>query len=741
MINILIKYAKKGKRFAKRLLKNPAPAPGVESHPPHLIFVFGGRTQYWPGMGKELFNTEPVFKESITNCDALAQEINGISILANFESDVDESFFDNEAKIVLTITAIQIGLNNLWKSKGILPDSIMGVSSGEAVGVYAAGAISLEDVFRIFTCSVLITQLDKKQCITLFLFTTMENATELCKGSPVWVAPVYDAGDKIVLLYCKTGEVAEVLAYFKSKSILCKKIYDELFWPFHTDLISKHEDIILNLIKDIVTRPLQIDYYSSTLAKVFPKNSIISAEYLYETLRKPVLINPTVSLFAGHENLIMVHFGPAFFLKTQIQNILVKQNKNVALFDSLNQNSSEHGEFQSAFQAAEKNITNIPQDTDALAQFLASFNLENSEFLSNPYPTFNYLRANGSVHFIPTNNAWLVLDYDDINYALKQPGLFSSKILSGFDYVLIGTDPPEHTLVRNLLQPAFSPRVFDELGHFASEKAHSLLKSLALEPEFDFVQQFSLPMAQAVIAHFLGIDDEGALELKQIMEENGHTYHMSYLPQMEIFFTNYLKQKQIETGDDVGSLVASFVKNGDLSFNQAVCLMRTLWIAGMTTTSMLLSSSVNFLLKNPNISDELRADEKLIPKFIEECVRLEAPESELTRITTQEVELAGKTIPEGSVVILSIRAANREPRYYPDPNALSLTRPAKRNLSFGGGYHYCLGIGMAKTEALHVIKAVLEELPNLRFAQQDQQDYYFPSPHFRGLESLPLTNL
>src|SRR5690606_34165133 len=112
-----------------------------------------------------------------------------------------------------------------------------------------------------------------------------------------------------------------------------------------------------------------------------------------------------------------------------------------------------------------------------------------------------------------------------------------------------------------------------------------------------------------------------------------------------------------------------------------------------------------------------------------------------TRITTQEVTLAGKTIPANSVVILSIRAANREPRYYPDPNAISLTRPAKRNLSFGGGYHYCLGIGMAKTEALHVVKAVLEELPNLRFIEPNQPDIYFPSPHFRGLESLRLTNL
>ena len=738
MKNLLRKIVRKLKRSYQSVSTAEVRTEQVK---PFLVFVFGGRTQYWPGMGKELYEAEPVFRQGIQECARLILKINGVSILENFEQEMEEAFFDSEAKITLTISAIQIALYDLWKSKGIVPDAIMGVSSGEAIASYAAGAINLEDVLRIFTCSIWITELDQKDCITLFLFTTMEQATALCKASPLWVAPVYDAGAKIVLLYCKEDEVDAVIAFFSSKNILCKKIYPELFWPFHTDKIRRHEKMILELIKGIITQPTQIAYYSSTLAKIIPANSIIAPAYLYDTLSKPVLINPTVNLFREHQNLVMIHLGPAFFLKTQIQNILIKHNQRVSLFDSLNQHSSEMEEFQAALRMLTLKVDEYHTPTpDPFSSFLNKFSLSDPEFLRDPYPTFRYLRSHGSVHHLPLSNTWLVLDFDDISEVLKKPEFFSSKILSGFDSVLIGTDPPEHTLVRNLLQPYFSPKVFEELGHFASAKARELLAGLAGQAEFEVVDQFSLPMAQAMIAHFLGVDEDETLQLKNLMKADGHTYHMNYLKELELFFEDHLKKKEAEPSAGLGSLINSFVQEGKWNFEQAVLLMRTLWIAGMTTTSMLLSSSIKTLMELPEVAEALRHDEKLIPKFIEECLRLEAPESELTRITIREVSLGGQNIPEGAVVILSIRAANRDALHYPDPDVLSLSRAAKRHLSFGGGYHYCLGIGMARTEALHTIKAVLEQLPNLRKANRHQHDHYFSSPHFRGLETLWVTN-
>ncbi len=742
MIKSLLKKVKRKLKYLYRKYFFTTVTSTPEKQAPYLIFVFGGRTQYWSQMGKELYASESVFRETIKTCDTLTKKINGISILSHFESENSDTFFDSEGKITITISAIEIALYHLWKSKNITPDAVMGVSSGEAIAFYAAGAVTLEDVFRIFSCSVLITELDKKDCITLFLFVNMEQAIELCKDCPVWVAPVYDAGAEIVLLYCKVNQTDSVLSYFKSKNKLCRKVYNELFWPFHTDLIHRHEKMILDLIKNITTQPIQIDYYSCTTGELMPKNSIVPATYLYDTLSKPVLINPTVTLIKGHKSLTMVHLGPYFFLKTQIQNILVQHNQNVVLFDPMTNGSSEKEEFYNTLTAIQQQVRiSVEPETDPLSKFLESFSLSNQNFLNNPYPVFDYLRSNGTVYYIPNDNAWLILSHDEINDILKKPAIFSSKILSGFDHVLIGNDPPAHTVVRTLLQPSFSPRAFEKLGRYALKKANELLDGLKELPEFDMVNQFSIPLAQAVIAHFLGIDVKGAEELKKIMSNDGHTYHMNYLGELDSFFHGYMEAKKGSNNEeDLGSQVAKFVEDGNITFDESVCLMRTLWIAGMTTTSMLLSASIDFLIKYPEIALDLKENDKLIPKFIEECLRLEAPESELKRITTQEVILANKVIPTGSVIILSIRAANRESKYYPDPNEFSLYRDAKRNLSFGGGYHYCLGIGIARTEAQYAIKAVLEKFPYLKKSNPQTQDIYFPSPHFRGLERLMVTN-
>ena len=167
----------------------------------------------------------------------------------------------------------------------------------------------------------------------------------------------------------------------------------------------------------------------------------------------------------------------------------------------------------------------------------------------------------------------------------------------------------------------------------------------------------------------------------------------------------------------------------------AVKLLRLLWVAGMTTTSMLISMTVYQLLKDDAIAERLREDEQLIGKFIEECLRLEAPESELTRITTQDVQFGNTTIPAGSVVLLMLRAANRDPKYFEEPDIISLERPSNTHLSFGAGYHYCLGAGLARLEAKQVLKSVLQKLQGWTLRESSQADWY-PSPHFRALATL-----
>ena len=106
------------------------------------------------------------------------------------------------------------------------------------------------------------------------------------------------------------------------------------------------------------------------------------------------------------------------------------------------------------------------------------------------------------------------------------------------------------------------------------------------------------------------------------------------------------------------------------------------------------------------------------------------------RLTTEPLSLHGQTIPPGQVVLLSLAAANRDPRLFEAPDQLDITREPNRHLSFGYGPHYCMGAALARLECQIAIGSVLERMPGLRLA--DQQLRWLPSFLVRGLHALPL---
>lgn len=702
-----------------------------------LIFVFGGRTHHWPGIGKELYANEPVFREAINKCDILIQETEGISILPNFIAPEDVSFLQDETNIIFTITSLQIALFHLWKSKNIFPTAVMGMSLGEVAGVYAAGGIQLKEALRITASGALLSKLEKKEFVVLQLYTNHTGATILIKECPVWMTTIYEINEKSVLISCHKDEKDKVVFFLNSRQIDWNMPHKETTWPYHTSYIKKHKEILFTYLKDIEPAPLQCDYYSAALGKMIPKNAIIPNDFWYHIKHLPVLTHSTLLHLKNAGFKLMLSIGPHPFLKRQILKKETSVSPQFIVLNSLQRGEPEmHGLRNIRRQLKRvswEHSFSTNKNVNPFNYFRNHLDLSNTSVIENPYPYFSYLQKQGSVHFLPVHNAWICLDYDQIDYVLKHPERFSSTIHNTFDSYLLGADPPYHTVVRSLLQPLFSTQSINFLGEFTATKAHQLLDELANRSQFNFVEDFSLPLMRAVIAKFLGLSTTEAETLNNCI--NGHVYGLAYINNLEYFFRNYLKEKQYTSTENVATLLISFVKEGGLPFKGAVNLMKMLWIAGITTTSMLLSNAVYTAIKYPQIAADLYNNDQQINKFIEECLRLEAPESELRRITTQEVKLGNQILPAGAIIMLGLRAANRDPKYFETPNEIRFDRTTKRHLSFGGGYHHCLGLVMARVEVRHALKAVLEKLPDLKLHPEEEVSY-FPSAHFRGLERL-----
>jgi myxalamid-type polyketide synthase MxaD len=114
-----------------------------------LVFVFSGQGSQWVGMGRELLEQEPAFREAMERCDRAIRKYTGWSVLEELAADEARSRLEEVDVVQPAIFAVQVSLANLWLSWGIEPDAVVGQSLGEVAAAYVAGALTLEDAARV----------------------------------------------------------------------------------------------------------------------------------------------------------------------------------------------------------------------------------------------------------------------------------------------------------------------------------------------------------------------------------------------------------------------------------------------------------------------------------------------------------------------------------------------------------------------------------------------------------------
>jgi cytochrome P450 len=162
-----------------------------------------------------------------------------------------------------------------------------------------------------------------------------------------------------------------------------------------------------------------------------------------------------------------------------------------------------------------------------------------------------------------------------------------------------------------------------------------------------------------------------------------------------------------------------------------------LFVAGHETTVNLIGNGLLALLNHPAQLAKLRADPTLLPGAVEELLRYDSPVQRTGRITNTDVELDGRKIPRGSLVLTALGAANRDPAHFPDPDRLNITRPDNRHIAFGFGIHFCLGAPLARLEGQIAIGTLLRRMPGLQLAASALE--WRESSTLRGLKRLPVT--
>ena len=203
--------------------------------------------------------------------------------------------------------------------------------------------------------------------------------------------------------------------------------------------------------------------------------------------------------------------------------------------------------------------------------------------------------------------------------------------------------------------------------------------------------------------------------------------------QARAYFSDLIKTRRADPQDDLLSgLIQASDGEDRLSENEVTSNVLLIYAAGFETTTQLLSNMVRALVAHPDQLQLLRADPSLIPAAVDEVLRYDPPVQVDGRYLFADIEIGDVTIPAGSVTLMLLAAANRDPFVCSDPDRFDITRSDTQLLSFGSGIHYCLGAALARLEG----QVVLERLLSRYQSWSISEEVWRPRITIRGVERL-----
>lgn len=367
--------------------------------------------------------------------------------------------------------------------------------------------------------------------------------------------------------------------------------------------------------------------------------------------------------------------------------------------------------------------------------------------VDDPYPVYARLRTAGPLHRGGPGQ-WLVPRYAEVLSLLRDRRLGQFQFHDAYEpfppatleqslgdgpaaqltrRIVVGLDRPEHARVRGAIGRAFRPEALAALRERFEERVDQTLAQLEEEDVVDVVRSLAFPLPLSVLTDLVGIpaadgDEVGghALRLNRIFAPVLSEADRAAADEAVVWLRAYVGElaggARRAARDGLLSALLEAERRGTLSREELVDNVVFVVFAGLETSMNLIASACALLAQHPDELRRLRARRSLVPAAVEEFLRFDAPTQITARIALEPLDVAGRPIRRGRVVLLLLGSANRDERRFPDPDLLAVGRSPNPHLSFGAGPHFCAGAALARMEAAVVVERLLERFVSLEAA-------------------------
>lgn len=290
-----------------------------------------------------------------------------------------------------------------------------------------------------------------------------------------------------------------------------------------------------------------------------------------------------------------------------------------------------------------------------------------------------------------------------------------ARLYNGF---MLFLDEPRHAALRKAFAPMFAQEATDALAADIGARVGRLIDGLRAQPRPDLVRDLALPLPIGVISSLYGVPERDEALVSQWARDLGmgldtglSLHDAARAERSAEDFARYLREhlRRLRTRPGGASLAVDAALAQGLSADELIAHLAMSYFAGFETTVNAIGNGTLALLRHPDQLARLREDPALAERAVEELLRYDGPVLFAVRFALQDVEVAGRTLPRGSVVTFMLSAANRDPAAFADPDRLDLARGAKHHVAFSHGAHYCLGAPLARLELRCVFAALARE--------------------------------
>ncbi len=324
---------------------------------------------------------------------------------------------------------------------------------------------------------------------------------------------------------------------------------------------------------------------------------------------------------------------------------------------------------------------------------------------------------------------------------------------------MLETDPPRHTKLRQLVNPAFSKAAVETYSAHAAALVDDVVRRALGNPEVDGVAAIARELPIRMLTGLLGVPDDDAPQLFHWADQIIYNADPDYSPvvsdrvdtdpyrllpfrspvSLKVF--DYVQRLSAArhgvAGGDVLSVLSNALIDGQpLSEREQGTFFLLLLIAGNETTRHSLAQGLLAFAEHPDQLDRLRADPSLIDTAVEEVLRWTSPQLHFRRTATVDTTIAGVDIAAGDKVVTWYLAANFDPTVFTNPHTFDLGRTPNRHVTFGGGGpHLCLGQWMARLEVRAFLDALVAQVERVELTGEPRR---VRSNFINGLKQLPI---